>query len=250
MKGTLDYFSVLVIGDNPDEQIGKYDSMKDVPKPYILYNYSDIHKLRGNKLKIYQELLKKFKNSREKEPINKKIAELKGLSDQEYYQQLGELNSFDEHNNIISTENPYGKWLTCEKGGRIFSKYMLDYNGNGLVSGKKEDFDWSLFHMNQQRVDVYGRTWDLCVNNIKPETDKDATILKNMAPYKSIFKTFKNKEDYIKTSCSFWTYAIVFNGDWLDMYGKDGNTWICHFYDTFIKSLPKDELITIYECTN
>lgn len=250
MKGTLDYFSVLVIGDEPDEQMGKFDSMTDVSKPYILYNYSDIHKLRNNKLKIYQELLKKIKNSREKELISKKIDELKELTDQEYYQQLGELNSFDEHNNIISTENPDGKWLTCEKGGRIFSKYMLDYNGNGLVSGKKEDFDWSLFHMNQERVDLYTRTWELCVDNLKPETDKDRTILKNMAPYKAIFKTFKDKTHYVKTSCSFWTYAIVVNGVWYDMCGENSDTWICDFYNKFIKALRNDELITIYECTN
>lgn len=250
MKGTLDYFSVLVIGDEPDEQIAKFDSMTDVSKPYILYNYSDMNKLRSNKLKIYEELLKRFNNGREKESINKRIDELKELTDQEYYQQLGELNSFDEYNNIVSTENPDGKWLTCEKGGRIFSKYMLDYNGNGLVSAKKEEFDWPLFHMNQQRVDLYSRTWDLCIDNANPETDKDSTILKNMSPYKSTLKTFKDKEDYVKISCSFWTYAIVVNGVWCDMYGKDNNTWICDFYDKFIKPLPNDKLITIYECTN
>ena len=44
-KGTLDYFSVLVIGQNPDEQILKFDMMEDVKNPYIIYNYSDLNYL-------------------------------------------------------------------------------------------------------------------------------------------------------------------------------------------------------------
>lgn len=248
-KGTLDYFSVLVIGQNPDEQILKFDMMEDVKNPYIIYNYSDLNKIRKNKIKIYKELIKSINILKDKEVLLKKIDELKNITDEQYYFSLSELNMLDSNKNIISTENPDGKWLTCEKGGKIFSNYMKDNNDNGIISCKKNDVAWPLTHMKKDKTNLYDRTWELCVNDLSPETDKDKNIINNMKSYKIYFNSFKNKKEYIKMSCSFWTYAVCINGEWVDMDDKDEFDWISNFYEKFIEKLPSDELITIYECT-
>lgn len=248
-NGMLDYFSLLVIGENPDDVVYKYDLMSDVDKPYILYKYSDITLLRNKKINIYKGLLNKIINPIERNAIDNKIKDLESMSDEDYYKSLSELNSFDSNGNIISIENPYGKWLTCEKGGKIFSRYLKDFNDNGVISTNKNQIDWSLTHMRSDKVNTYNRTWDLCVNFIKSESEKDDTIFKNMSKYKNYFESFKDKEEYVKMGCSFWTYAIIINGTWVDMEDKSEYVWICNFYDTFIKNLSDDTLITIYECT-
>lgn len=249
-SGMLDYFSVIVIGDNPDVEIDKYDSMRDESKPYIIYNYSDIHKIRIERIKFYTEFMKHTEDLKVINGIKKQLDLLKSLSDIEYYSQLGELYSYDSDKNIISTENPLGKWITCERGGKIFSNYLKDFNDNGVVSAKKSEIDWSLVHLREDKVNVYNRTWELCVEHKQQETDKDRQIVKNMMNYKPYFKNFSNKNEYIKMSSSFWAYAIIDNNKmWFDMENVNEFDWIVNFYDRFIKDLAPDTLITIYECT-
>jgi hypothetical protein len=248
-QGTLDYFSVLVVGENPDEQMSKFDSMEDVKKPYILYKYSDSKKIRKSKIKFYEEFIKKEMNLKNKDALTDKLKEIKSLTDEQYFIKLGEYYTFDKNKNIISTENPNGKWLTCEKGGRIFSCYMLDRNGNGIISGKKEDIEWNLIHLNKRKVDIHNRTWELCVNNAGPETESDRNIINNMKSHKNYFTFFKNKNEYINMSCSFWTYAVCNNGEWIDMENYDEYDWISNYYKKIIGSISNGELITIYECT-
>lgn len=248
-SGMLDYFSVLVIGDNPDNEISKYDLTMDSDKPYIIYEYSDINKLRTNRMSIYNELIKTTNDVKMITAINEKINELKSMSDIDYYQELGELYSYDENMNIISNENPKGKWITCEKGGRIFSNYIKDFNGNGIQSGRKIDIDWELTNTNSDKVNTYKRTWELCIENSKPVNDKEENILKNMKNFKAYFSNFKDKNEYIKVNTSFWTYAVIYNGEWIDMENTHEFVWVTNFYDMFIKPLPHDTLLTIYECT-
>lgn len=248
-SGMFDYFSVLVIGENPDEQMYKFDMMEDTSKPYIIYSYSDLNKIRKNRIAVYEEFLTKSNDEKIIKTINENLEKLRSLSDLEFYTELGELYMYDEYKNIISTENPYGRWITCEKGGKIFSNYLKDFNGNGVISAKKKDIDWSLIHLPIEKVNLYNRTWDLCVEKITPETDKDRDIIKNMSHYKNYFSRYVDKNAYIKFSCSFWTYSVTYTGGWTDMENRPESDWIINFYDRFIKNLPDDTLITIYECT-
>lgn len=103
--------------------------------------------------------------------------------------------------------------------------------------------------MRDDRVNLYNRTWELCVENVTPETDKDKNIVKNMTLYGPYFKNFSNKLDYVKMMCSFWTYGVVNKDGWVDMESRDEFDWTVNFYDRFIKNLSPDTKITIYECT-
>lgn len=249
-SGMLDYFSVLVIGDNPDNEILKYNSMEDVETPYIIYSYSDIHKIRKDRIKFYKEFLKNTSDTKTINSVKTQLEHLNSMTDLEYYIYLGELYSYDSDKNIISNENPIGKWITCEKGGKIFLNYLKDFNDNGVVSAKKSEIDWNLIHMREDKVNIYNRTWDLCVEKVEPVTDKDKAIISNMRKFNSYFSNFKNKDEYIKMNCSFWTYAVIDkNNMWVDMESRDEIDWTINFYDRFIKDLTSDTLVTIYECT-
>lgn len=248
--GILDYFSVLVIGKNPDEKIVKFDAMDDVDTPYVIYSYKDINKLRKERIKVYELFLDNVSKDKDRSMVNEKIVELKSMSDDDYYASLGELYGYDSNNNIISNENPMGKWITCEKGGRVFSKYIHGVDGNFVTSEIKNMIDWSVTHKNLNKVNVYSRTWDLCVNKVTPSSDWDKMILRNMSKYDAIFKNFRNKEEYIDYNTSFWAYAVIDDhGMWFDMENENEIEWISKFYDNYIDKLPDDTLITIYECT-
>jgi hypothetical protein len=71
--------------------------------------------------------------------------------------------------------------------------------------------------------------------------------MKNRIAY---FENFKDKETYISWSTSFWGYAFVDQNNWYDMdTEKMGQIeWVNSFYDKYIKKLPENTRITIYEC--
>jgi len=246
---TLDFFSVLVIGDNPEKQMANFDVNNDLKDFYVLYKFNDMGKIRKNKISCYEELLKQQFNKNDKESIEKELHRLKSLSDEEYYQYLGELYTYDSDKNIISNENPNGKWLTSEIGGKIFSNFLKDFNDNGISTCKKSDVCWDLTHRRIDKVNLYSRTWDLCVDNKNPESDRDYRILNNMKLYSSYFKTFKDKNEYVDMSTSFWTYAIIQDGIWKDMEFENEKDWCINFYNNYVDGINADTKITIFECT-
>ena len=248
-SGTLDFFSLLVIGDNPDEQIMKFDTSSDIETPYIIYKYTDVGSIRKNKVKFYTELLSKTKDQNIRDKITQQLWNLTHTSDIDYYLSLSEYHSMDEDRNIVSTENPSGKWLTCDKGGRIYSNYLIDINGKPTSSDKKDQLDWRKFHLNEERVKMYDKIWELCVNNTTPKNESDRTIVSNIEKIPNYFDSFNNKEMFINYSTSFWTYAVIVNGEWLDMENELDFDWVINYYNRFIKNLNENELITIYECT-
>lgn len=242
-------YSVLVVGSNPNDLISEYDLNIDT-KPYILYKYSDMDKLRQNKILFYEELKKSTSiNKRLVETMDLTIKALSEMSDMEHFKEIGKDYGFDGDGNIISTENPKGKWYTCEEGGKHFSESLKNKSGEWVTSELMGNIKWSDIHRNEDKMSVYNRTWDLCVNKLKIETDKDNTIYENMKDYSNYFKGFKNKTEYVEYSTSFFTNAILINNKWIDMEYSDSMDWVINFYDRYVLNIKKDELITIYECT-
>ena len=75
----FDYFSVLVIGENPEEQISKFDEMADASEPYILYSYKDRSKYRKLQIEVYKTYLKSTKDLQSRNLLINKINELKNI---------------------------------------------------------------------------------------------------------------------------------------------------------------------------
>ena len=70
--------------------------------------------------------------------------------------------------------------------------------------------------------------------------------MKNMQEY---FSNFEGREHYIAANTAFWGLAFVDDSGWheLDSSVKQFD-WVIGFYDKFIKPLPENTLLTIYEC--
>ena len=61
---------------------------------------------------------------------------------------------------------------------------------------------------------------------------------------------FENKENYVISNTAFWGYAFLSDmTGWQDASDtEDQFVWMNNFYNLFIKNLPEDTLLTIYEC--
>ena len=70
--------------------------------------------------------------------------------------------------------------------------------------------------------------------------------MKNRMAY---FDNFEDREHYIASMTAFWGLAFVDKSGWYELDGKQKQfDWVVNFYDRFIKPLPDDTLLTIYEC--
>ena len=243
------HFVCIVAGDNPDELMKEFDKKKEV-EPYLVYKYKDAHKIRKKYLDMYEgvlnneELLKDY----DEEGLREVIDDLRDMTDNEFYGQLVEGLKVDEvTGDAFSTANKDGKW-TYYSIGKLFSIPFLTKDGRETFKAKKGEIDWDKIHLANQ--DVYRRAWEMVMEGSKPANGVEEQIYHNMYDKTTYFKKFETKENYVISNTAFWGYAFVSDttgwveaGDDVDQF-----TWMTNYYDTFIKNLPDDTLLTIFEC--
>jgi hypothetical protein len=62
------------------------------------------------------------------------------------------------------------------------------------------------------------------------------------------FAQFKNKEQYVRHSTSFFTYGVATAKEYHEVdYTVSDMDWVSNFYDKFIKPLEGNPLLSIYE---
>ena len=242
-------FTLMVVGDKPDEMVKKYDANLEV-EPYIKYYYKDISKLRKKAIKVSSDLvdnaktlgLTKFMVDFFKEKVNC----LKKVSDFEYYTAICEGCSFDGEGNALSTENPDGKWETCRIGRNLCIPFTLK-NGATALQAKVCDVDWTKMHM--VNVDIYSTAWKLFHKEKEPVTEIEKQIYNNIKNQKRYFEGFENEQEYVNYSCSYWCYAYLDENGWKDADDHKDYKWITEFYDKFVKKLKPDDYVSLYECS-
>lgn len=244
------FFSIMVVGDNPDEIVNKYDLNKTV-EPYVKYRYLDAKKYKSTAIKVIEKLLSEGDKipikGNVRESLKERLRTLKNMSDFDYYRELTDGMYYDDEGNAMSYENPDGKWRTCRKGEH-FSLPLILKNGEETYSARAGDVDWN--KMNGANKEVYEAAWEVVVEGRPPVTEDEETIAKVMGDKQNYFSNFKNKEHYVKYSTAYWNYAYVDENGWKDMDDKsDENEWITKFFDKFVRPLKPDDLITIYECS-
>jgi hypothetical protein len=71
-----------------------------------------------------------------------------------------------------------------------------------------------------------------------------------MKDKETYFKKFETKENYVVSNTAFWGYAFLSEKTgWVDASNThDQFVWMAEYYNMFIKNLPDDTLLTIYEC--
>jgi len=240
---------LIVAGEDADERVTEFSSLKEVP-PYVLYRVDDTEKLKNLKIKEWEEICKNPKAfNLPKEYAEEQLQELKTESDDDFYADLVAGYETDEDGNAISRMNPDGKFIAITRGGSFAQPFLLK-DGTTSYSAKKSDIDWAQIHMNPEFVNLYERTWEMCVEGLEPVSDVDKQVYENMKNKQDYFENFKDKEEYVTSCSSFWAFAFLNDLDiWLDADDCPVSQfeWMSTYYDRFIRGLPDDTTLTIFE---
>ncbi len=244
------FFSVMVVGENPEELIKKYDINLKV-EPYIKYKYSDAEKLKNNAIKVLDEIIKKHNNFSlndfQIDYFKERRKAFNNMSSFEYYQTITNGLYYDKNGDALSEKNPNGKWTTYRLGEH-FSLPLKLKNGKESYQAICKDVDWDKMNMNN--TETYEIVWDLMHGERKPQNDEEKKIFENMENKGNYFSTFKDKETYVIYNCAYWNYAFLDSNGWHDL-DDDGKEleWISNFFERFVKQLSPNDKITIYECS-
>lgn len=242
------HFTLVVIGDNPEELVKPYDNSIKV-EPYVVYEFAKAKEYHDQYITFYETLLKSRKlTDSERESINNAIDYYKSLDDVGFYLDLTNGKDLDEETgNLISDENPNGKYDTCHIGKNL-SMPLITKDGEEVFSARKKDIDWDKIHLANR--ETYEAAWDMVMGDRKPETEEEEEIYENMKNRTQYFNFFGSRENYVMSSTAFWGYAVLDQKHgWKEL--EDNMLqieWISKFYDTYIKKLPGNTLISIYEC--
>lgn len=249
--------TVLVIGNNPDDIINKYSADTNVEKQlFMKRENAEQHRL--NKIKFLEESVKLNNLKPSAVAFAKEYIEiLKEMDELEYFLEVTEGCTYDDitgdaykdYNPNAAYKSVRSPQKTLERIGEesgFCNPFILkeDYIS---YSCEKGEIDWSLNHLNKKHV--YEIAWDMVVNGVEPRTEAEETIKKSMINRKAYFDNFKDKEDYVLYSTSFWTYGVATEEKYedVDTFGGNVNDWIKNFYNKYIKDLPDNTLLTLYE---
>lgn len=242
------FFSVMVVGDNHKELMDKYSLDLEVDS-YVRYEYLKADKYQSNSIKALDNLLSHGDEiglePQVKESLERRIKTLKGMTPFEYYRELTEGMYYDENGNALSTENPNGHWKTA-RIGKNFSLPLKLKDGTESYSARACDIDWDAMN---EPTELYEAAWEMVVDGREPTNEQEERVYESMKDKSAYFSNFKNKEDYVTYSTSYWNYAVVNKDGWVDMVNEDERKWINNFYDRFIATLDPNDLVTIYECS-
>ena len=144
-------------------------------------------------------------------------------------------------------KNDEGKWSSYNIG-KLFSMPFLTKDGREVFQARKSEIDWPHIHLNGG--DIYARAWEMVMDASDPRNDYEWTIYENMKDKRTYFEKFETKENYVTSNTAFWGYAFLSDKTgWIDASAEEDQfAWMSNFYDMFIKNLPNDTLLTIYEC--
>ena len=242
------FFSVMVVGDNHKELMDKYSLDLEVDS-YVRYEYLKADKYQSNSIKALDNLLSHGDEiglePQVKESLERRIKTLKGMTPFEYYRELTDGMYYDENGNALSTENPNGHWKTA-RIGKNFSLPLKLKDGTESYSARACDIDWDAMN---ESTELYEAAWEMVVDGREPTNEQEERVYESMKDKSAYFSNFKNKEDYVTYSTSYWNYAVVNKDGWVDMANEDERKWINNFYDRFIATLDPNDLVTIYECS-
>lgn len=223
--------------------IKKYSNTYKV-EPYLAYEFSKAKSYHDKHIKIYEEMLKANDN----DFLRHHLEYLKSIDDIDFFLDITEgLEIDDETGDAYSTNNPDGKYDTC-KIGKNLSLPLVTKDGKEVYSERKGNVDWGKIHLNNK--ETYEFVWDSIVDGtVTPETDDEKKLYDNMKNRKEYFRNFKDRDTYVNSNTAFWGYAFLSDKTgWVEMGDKDQFEWVCRFFDTFVKPLDGNTMISVYEC--
>ena len=244
------FFTVMVVGDNPEGLMSKYDKALKV-KPYIKYKYLDAEKIRSNAIKMLSNIIAsydKFAMSEDQlEYFKSRLKAINGMSSFEYYSSLTNGLYYDADGNALSEENPDGKWDKYNIG-KNFSYPLKLKDGKESYQALSGDVDWNQMHMETNSVNLFEIIWRLVVDDDDPSDANEEQLKNNWKDKKNYLSGFKNVDEFISHNCAYWNYAYLDKNGWVDVDDEgDEMKWVLNFFERFIEPLKNDEKVTIYE---
>lgn len=242
------YFSVLVVGENPEEMLKQYDNHLMV-EPYIAIKKDESATLFNNAKIILATLLKCGKLTELQEnTIKNELSHLNEINEDEYFAEISHGMKIDDDGNAISTKNPNGKFDYCKIGKRFSLPFIL-HDGSKVSKCQVKDVDWEKMHQEKTNMHTYEVIWEMFKEGKTPETEEEKTLYANMQTLNNYFDSFKSKEDYVEYNTSFFHYAYLDKNGWKDMDDViSAQEWISDFYYKFITKLNENDVISVYEC--
>lgn len=241
------HFVCIVAGENPEGLMSEYDKNK-VVIPYIVYEYDKIPQLKKRFIDMYTMALNEGLNDAQQEYVKSMLQDLAEMDNDEFFYELVENDelTIGDDGNAYSTKNKDGKW-SFYSIGKIFSIPFYLKDGREIFQAKKGEIDWE--HMHLHGGEIYEKAWEMIMEAKEPQNDYEMTIYENMKDKQSYFEKFETKENYVASNTAFWGYAFLSDKTgWVDAEEEEQFEWMKNYYDMFIKPLPDDTLLTIYEC--
>lgn len=247
------HFKVVVAGENPEELMAKYDAAFKV-EPYVIFEYAKAEEYKQGYLSSLKALLRGGDDAdiEKMTPyLKEEIKEVEKESANDYFAAISMGYEIDpETGNALSRENPNEKFTSHKIGGDFSLPFILkgqQVETEGVYSARKEDIDWDKIHMANKRP--YEVAWDTTHGLATPQNDEERTIYDHMKNLNAYFLNFEGREHYIASNTAFWALAFVDKNGWNELSPKEKQfDWVINFYDRFIKPLPGNTLLTIYEC--
>ena len=244
------FFTVLVVGDDPESLMAKYDKALKV-KPYIKYKYLDAEKLKKNAIKMLSSVVEnadKFAMSNyQLDYLKERLKAINGMSTFEYYRTITDGLYYDDEGNALSEENPEGKWDKYNIGKNFSYPFKLK-DGKEAYQTQVGDVDWDSMHMSVDAVRMFEIIWALVVDDDDPSDEEEVNIKKNWITKKNYLSNFSNVDQFVAHNCAYWCYAYLDENGWKDVDDEgDELKWVSNFFDRFIKPLKDGTKVTIYE---
>lgn len=251
----MSHFAVLVIGNNIEEQLAKFDESIQMPK-YVKQTKEQL-------IAEEKDFIEQYKNGTYAEyladPVNYVEGKSEGhvkyiseefpkkleMTDEEIYQDVikhYEPEDIDPDGGAYSTYNPDSKWDWYEVGGRYAGRIVLKDNKDGyyptpnfswgwrdedkeeLMKGGDRvdeayvrDIDFTKMHRTEEDYKEALRYWELIVEGVKPKNKEEKESVKyNWYKPEYYTERYKDKETYAKCSSSFSMWAVVKDGVWYE----------------------------------
>lgn len=240
------HFVAIVAGEHPYSLMEEYED-KDIEELHIKYYYKDAAIMKAQHIQLAKAILENVETEYEKLELEDIIETLENQSIDEFWEDLSDGSELDEDKNILSLENEQAKISSFNIGKNLSLPFTLK-DGTTVFQARKGDVDWEKMHLHD--YDIYIRTWEIAMEGEPPLNDIEKNIKKNMGNMKEYFMFFGDKNTYASHCSAFWGYAFVSeDAGWQDLsYEKNQIEWVNGFYDTYIKPLDDNTLLTIFEC--
>jgi len=250
----MSHFAVLVIGENVEGQLEKFDENLEVDR-YVEYTKKElIHNekksIEDYKNTTYGEYLKdpikyaeNCTNENHLNYLRDDFPKKLNMNDEEIYKMAVKWYNKEDigpEGEVYSSRNPQSKWDWYQIGGRYAGQIIvkagveIDYpnfswawgederkkiteEGTATDSALVKDIDFSKMHRTEESYNEALRYWELVVEEDTPKNSKEKDIVR-FSFYKPSYyiDRYKNKETFAKCRSSFCLWAVVKDGVWYE----------------------------------